>query len=856
MSEGQETIQNMNSIETSNDAQNMNSNETSNDAQNMNSNETSNDAQNMNSIETSNDAQNMNSNETSNDAQNMNSNETLNDTQNVELNETLNDTQNVELNETLNDTQNMESNEESTVENPTPISVPSESKETYAFQAEISQLMSLIINSFYSNKDIFLRELISNSSDALDKMRHEGLQDSSKLQDYNEFVIRIIPDKENKTLTIMDTGIGMTKKELIENLGTIARSGTKNFIEALTMGQDSMKLIGQFGVGFYSAYLVANNVRVITKHYNDEQYIWESHAGGSFIITKDETTSPMKRGTAIILHLKDELLEYLEEKRIKEIVKTHSEFINYPIELYVSKTVEKDVDEDEDEDEDKEENHDHEHVHDEHCSHSHSHSHSHEKGQEPLIEDVDEADEQRKTKEKKATKKVQETQHEWNELNKTKPIWTRPQSEVTKEEYDAFYKAFSGDWDSPLAYKFFSMEGQLEYRGVIFIPKHVPFDMFQQEKKKKNVKLYVRRVFIMDDSEELLPEYLNFVKVIIDSEDLPLNVSREMLQQNKIIKSIKKTVVKKCLEIISELDSDSFKTFYENFSKNLKLGVHEDEANCDKLMDTLRYYSNKSPETLTSLGEYVSRMKENQKNIYFITGESVKAIAGSPLITRMNKHDYEVFYMIDAIDEYATQKMKSYKEKSFVNISKDGLKLPEEEIAEKEFESQKTDYKEVCAKCKEILGDLVESINPVCTLYDVPCNLVTESYGLTANMERIMKAQAMNSSMNIHMKSKKILQLNINHPLIKYLREKYLANPNDPAFSNLCKVMYETSLIAGGFTIDDPNLYAKTMFNVMCGSLGLNDEASEDNSNELLNEVPNENSNSAQNESQKMESVD
>jgi len=487
--------------------------------------------------------------------------------------------------------------------------------ETYAFNADISQLMSLIINAFYSNKEIFLRELISNASDAMDKIQYQAASDPSKLESNPDLRIKVTPDKDARTITVEDAGIAMTRDEMITNLGTIAKSGTKAFMEAISSGAD-MSMIGQFGVGFYSAYLVSDKVRVVSKSNDDEQHVWESGAGGTFLVWKDEKFEhgKLSRGTKVICYLKDDQLEFLESDRLRDLILKHSAFVAFPIELLMEHRKEEDIPDSE---------------------------------------------------EKKVT-----VSHQWELLNKNKPVWLRPPEKVTHQEYADLYKWLAGDWEDHLAIKHVIQTGQVEFKALLYCPRTPPKDMFDMGKMadRFSIRLYVRRVFIKE-FDDLIPKWMGFIKGIVDSDDMPLNIGREKLQQNVILKHIKTSLQKNIFQMFTELakDPERNKAFHESFSQCLKLGIYEDNANRQSIIPLLRYYSSKSGDAMVSFDEYIGRMKPGQRHILYITGRNKRDAARSPYIEGLKREGYEIIYMIDPVDEYAVQFLKEYKGKELLS---------------------------------------------------------------------------------------------------------------------------------------------------------------------------------------------
>lgn len=611
---------------------------------------------------------------------------------------------------------------------------------THAFQTEISQLLDLMINSLYSQKEIFLRELISNSSDAIDKRRFEGLTDESLLNDDEELAVIITADKESNTLTISDNGIGMSEDEVIDNIGTIARSGTKKFMEAMQANKESsdVNLIGQFGVGFYSTFMVADKVTLTTrKAGTDNVVVWESEGKGEYTIT---TGDEHPVGTSISLHLREDESEYLDDFRIKHIVNKYSEHISLPIKML---------------------------------------------GAEPLDDDG---------------KPIEGAERELEAVNTGTAIWARAKKDISDEEYQSFYQSLSYDMEPPLSTLHHKVEGNLEYTSLLFIPKKAPFDLWNRD-AKKGIKLYVRRIFIMDDADALMPNYLRFVKGVIDSADLPLNVSREILQSDRDIGKIKTAAIKRVLDELTRLakkENDNYLEFWKEFGQVIKEGVVEDFANKDKLTPLLRFASthNSDDAQSVSLDEYVERMGDDQDAIYYITAESYQAAKGSPHLEMFSKKDIEVLLLSDPVDEWLVNSLPEYSEKPLKSVSKGDLELSDDE--KEEQEAQKEELSSVTDKLQDVLSEWVKEVRLTNRLTESPACLVADETDPGANLERIMKAMGQDAPT-----SKPILEINPDHALIKAL------NIENDEFADWANVLFDQAALSEGAQLRDPANYVK-----------------------------------------------
>uniref|UniRef100_A0A8C8JVF7 Endoplasmin n=1 Tax=Oncorhynchus tshawytscha TaxID=74940 RepID=A0A8C8JVF7_ONCTS len=688
-----------------------------------------------------------------------------------------------------------------------------EKSEKHVFKAEVNRMMKLIINSLYKNKEIFLRELISNASDALDKIRLLSLTNDEALTGNEELTVKIKSDKEKNRLHITDTGIGMTKEDLVRNLGTIAKSGTSEFLNKMTEmqtdGQSTSELIGQFGVGFYSAFLVADKVIVTTKHNNGTQHIWESDSN-EFSVIEDPRGDTLGRGTTITLVMKEEATDYLELETIKNLVRKYSQFINFPIYVWSSKTetVEEPIDETDADNKD---------------------------------EDHDEVEEEEEDKPK--TKKVEKTVWDWELMNDIKPIWQRPAKEVEEDEYKAFYKTFSRDTDEPISHIHFTAEGEVTFKSILFVPAAAPRGLFDEYGSKKNdfIKLFVRRVYITDDFHDMMPKYLNFVKGMVDSDDLPLNVSRETLQQHKLLKVIRKKLVRKTLDMIKKIAEEQYnEKFWKAFGTNIKLGVIEDHSNRTRLAKLLRFQTSNSDTVLASLEQYVERMKEKQDKIYFMAGTSRQEAESSPFVEKLLKRGYEVVYLTEPVDEYCIQALPEFDGKRFQNVAKEGVKFDESDKTKEKREGLEKEYEPLTTWMKDsALKDKIEKAVLSQRLTNSPCALVASQYGWSGNMERIMKAQAYQTgkdiSTNYYASQKKTLEINPKHPLIKEMLKRINDNAEDQTASDLAIVLFETATLRSGYQLADTKAYGDRIERMLRLSMNvdLNEEPEEEPEEEV-----------------------
>ncbi|WP_426745196.1 molecular chaperone HtpG [Myxococcus faecalis] len=617
-------------------------------------------------------------------------------------------------------------------------------RETHAFQAEINQLLSLVINSLYSHKEIFLRELVSNASDALDRLRFRAITEPELLADAPELELRIIPDAQKNTLTIEDTGVGMSHDELVKNLGTIAHSGSREFIQAMTQrGQKDMQLIGQFGVGFYSAYLVADRVEVVSRAAGKDSQAWKwtSEAHGTFTVEPAERAA---RGTSVILHLKEDQKEFLDEWRVRSLITQYSDYVGHPIKLQVTKTT--------------------------------------------------------------GTGDDAKTESSLEVVNKASALWQRARSDITDEQYQEFYKHLTHDWEKPLAWTHFKADGNQQFTGLLFLPKNPPFDLNAQQ--QRGVRLFVKRVFIMDRCEELVPQWLRFVRGVIDSDDLPLNVSRELLQDSQVVRAIRKHVVKKSLDLLEKLAKDKpedYTTFWKAFGTVLKEALATEAEHKDKVGGLLRYESSRD-EGLTSLADYVSRMKEGQEALYYIYGESRKAVEDSPHLEALKQRGYEVLFMTDPVDEWAAQGLREFQGKPLVSALQADLKLQSTDEQKKEHEEKSEGLKGLTSRMKDVLQDSVREVRVSDRLTDSPVCLVVPEGGSPAYLERLLQQRGKGMP-----RVKRILEVNPKHPVIEHLKTLHAQDPAQAQVAEWIELLHDQALLTEGSTISDPNRFARRL---------------------------------------------
>jgi molecular chaperone HtpG len=754
----------------------------------------------------------------------------------------------------------------------------SSSSSVHEYKTEIKDLLRIITHSLYSDRDIFLRELVSNASDALNKTKYFMSKKENLSVKLDDLKISITPDKEAKTLTISDTGIGMTAEELVQNLGTIAYSSTRQFLEQLQ--SKDVTLQGRFGLGFFSSFLIANKVDVYSRSMDSAEdskwNVWtSSDTDTSFSVREcteeDLQTLPStytcksdaKHGSDIVLHLKEDAEEYLDVTKIQQIIRTHNQFLDNAVRVWSVRTeteevpddsedtsitpIKEDGDEDGDDDEVKEDavKEDGDEVEvkvkddgevevkedgdDDEVKEDGDEVEVKEDGDEVEVkkkiegvveDDEEDAEEKSKEEKPKKTKKVEKVIEEWQDVTLEKPIWHRDPSGISEEEYMKVYRAISGELHKYSALKHIKGEGNVEFKGLLFLPSRPQQDLYDSKKEKSTVKLYSKGVFITDRCKDLLPEWLEFVYGAVDSDDIPLNVSRELLQGNKALKTIGKSVVKKSIELLSDVMSDEEKSkeFYEKFSKSIKFGVNSDFTNRAKLMELIRYETSKTKEgERISLAKYVENMKSVQKDIYCICGESRKQMEASPYLDKLKEYDYEVLLMDDALDEYILQSNFEYKSHRFVNVCKTGLKIqnPDEDAEvkpEEEAEKLKKDeetYKPLVDKLNEVLKSKVNKVAVSRRFTSTPCMVCAPEYGQTANMERIMRAQALRGGMMYNEHNNRILEINPEHKVIKSLKEKVDAAED---IEKDAKTMYDIACLVAGYPLDDTNQFGMDLF--------------------------------------------
>jgi len=687
-----------------------------------------------------------------------------------------------------------------------------EKAEKFEFQAEVNRMMKLIINSLYRNKEVYLRELISNASDALDKIRLLSLTDKTVLSSTDELSIKIKADKENHILSITDTGIGMTKEDLINNLGTIAKSGTADFlskIQEASSTQEFNDMIGQFGVGFYSAFLVADKVVVTTKHNNDKQYIWESDAE-SFTIVEDPRGDTLKRGTTVTLVLKEEAYDFLEQDTVRDLIKKYSQFINFNIYLWSAKTETVEVAEEE------------------------------EPAEKSEAEDEDAEVEEEP--EDKITKKVEKTTWDWDLVNDAKPLWTRAPKDIEVNEYNEFYKSITKDTNGPLTYTHFVAEGEVTFKSLLFVPVNQKNEDFQKYGNTEElIKLYVRRVFITDDFKNMMPSYLSFVRGVVDSDDLPLNVSREQLQQHKLLKVIKKKLVRKTLDMIKKIDEKLYPAFWREFSTNIKLGMIEDAGNRSRLAKLVRFMS--STGELASLSGYVERMKDKQEQIFYMAGSTLKECQESPFVERLVKKGYEVLYLTEAVDEYSVSALPEFEGKKFQNVAKEGFNIEGDTDAAKAYKEELKERYEPLIKWmqEDALKDHILRAEISERLEHSPCALITSRFGWTANMQRIIGSQTHSKTHDMqrdyYLNQKKAMEINPRHPLIKELLRRVEDNPDDSVAKDMALMMFNSATLRSGYMLKDTTEFAMQLEQMMRNTLGIDKDEQVDEEPELVDEV-------------------